>query len=722
MKKYLALALAAGSFISCGEKSEKPKSAEGVQWEQFEVNYPKTEKRDSGDTYFGEFVADPYRWLENDTSAETADWVKRQNEVTFGYLENIPYRDDIKERFTELMDYPKISAPRKAGDYFFIYKNDGLQNQSVIYYQKGEDGEEKVFMDPNAMSADGTVTVSLLGSDQNNEYMAYRYSEAGSDWGEIRVRNIAQNKDTKDQLKWVKFSGASWYNDGFFYSRYPAPEKGTELSSKNTFHSVYYHKLGTDQSEDILIYRNRENPKLYHNASVTEDDEYLVLYVSEGTDNNDIHFKKAADFEGDFQPLITGFSSKSSVTDHKNGKFFVVTNHNAPNRKLVAMEVQNPSIDNAEIIIEESEHTLKSVTKGGGMLYAKYMENATDNIYRLNYDGSSFEKITLPGTGSVSGFSGKVDENELYFSFTSFTYPTTIFKYNVEENKSEEYYSPELSFNPGDYEEKQVWYESEDGTEVSLFIVHKKGMELDGSHPTMLYGYGGFNISLTPRFSTSNIILLENNGVYAMANLRGGGEYGEEWHKQGMLTQKQNVFDDFISAAEYLIDNNYTSSEKLAIAGGSNGGLLVGACMTQRPDLFQVAFPAVGVLDMLRYHKFTVGWGWVPEYGSSEQSEEMFRYLLGYSPLHNLEKGVEYPATMITTADHDDRVVPAHSFKFAAALQEHHEGVNPVLIRIETRAGHGAGKPTKKVIEEQADKWSFMFWNMKYPTLPGASD
>lgn len=716
MKKTIATYLTLGLLTACGTSDKKQEKQQ--EWKQFDVNYTKTGKRDSGDTYFGSFVPDPYRWLENDTAAETEDWVKRQNEVTFGYLNQIPYKADIKKRYTELMDYPRISAPRKAGKYFFVYKNDGLQNQSVIFYKEGENGEEKVFMDPNTMSEDGTVTMGLLGSDQNDEYMAYRYSEAGSDWGEIRVRNIKENEDTGDLLKWVKFSGASWYKDGFFYSRYPAPEKGTELSSTNTFHSVYYHKLGTDQSDDVLIYENRDNPKLYHNTSVTEDDEYLILYVSEGTDNNDIYFKKASDFKGDFKPLITGFTSKNSVTDHKNGKFLTVTNHEAPNRKLAAIDVNNVSPENWETVIEESEHTLKTVNKGGGALYAMYMENATDKIYRLNYDGSNFEEITLPGTGSVSGFSGKVEDNNLYFSFTSFTYPTTIFKYNVADNIIEEYYSPDLKFNPNDYEEKQVWYESKDGTEISLFIVHKKGLELDGNNPTMLYGYGGFNISLTPSFSTSNIILLENGGIYAMANLRGGGEYGEEWHKQGMLTKKQNVFDDFIAAGEYLIEQNYTSPEKLAIAGGSNGGLLVGACMTQRPDLFRVAFPAVGVLDMLRYHKFTVGWGWVPEYGSADQSEEMFNYLLNYSPLHNLKSGVEYPATMITTADHDDRVVPAHSFKFAAALQEHHEGENPVLIRVETRAGHGAGKPTKKIIEEQADKWAFMFWNMKYPALP----
>ncbi|MDR9398223.1 prolyl oligopeptidase family serine peptidase [Salibacter sp.] len=719
MKKALLLFAAAASLVACNQSQKQEKKAK-AEWKQFDVKYPETKKVDTVDEYFGVKVKDPYRWLENDTAKDTEAWVEKQNEVTFGYLDKIPYRDSIKSRYTELMNYPKVSAPRKVGDYFFIYKNDGLQDQSVIYYKKGKDGEEKVFMDPNKMSEDGTVTVSLMGASDDDRYMAYRYSEAGSDWGEIRVRDIEKNEDTGDILKWVKFSGAAWYKDGFYYSRYPAPKDGLELSAKNTFHQVYYHKLGTSQDKDKLIYANKENPKLYHNISVTEDDEYLILNVSEGTENNDIYFRKTANEGGEFKPLIDGFKAKSSVTDHKDGKFYVVTDLNAPNNRFVAIDVNNVDEAGWENILDESESKLNGVSKGGGYLFAQYMENATDKVYRMNYDGSDRVEVKLPGTGSAGGFYAKKEEDKLYYTFTSFTYPNTIFEYNIEKNESKEYYRPELKFNPEDYVEKQIWYKSKDGTDVSMFIVHKKGIELDGTHPTMLYGYGGFNISLTPSFSTSNIILLENGGVYAMANLRGGGEYGEKWHKEGMLMKKQNVFDDFIAAGEYLIKEGYTTKDKLAIAGGSNGGLLVGASMTQRPDLFKVAFPAVGVMDMLRYHKFTVGWGWVPEYGSSEQSKEMFEYLKGYSPLHNLKKGTDYPATMVTTADHDDRVVPAHSFKFAATLQEKHAGTDPVLIRIAVRAGHGAGKPISKIIEEQADKWSFMFWNMEYADLPGA--
>lgn len=699
-------------MASCSEPT--PKSS----WKQMEVTYPETRTEDVTDIYFGTEVADPYRWLENDTSAETEAWVKAQNEVSFGFLEQIPFREALKTRYTELMNYPKVSAPSKAGDFFFIYKNDGLQDQSVIYYKEGEDGEERVFMDPNTMSKDGTVTVGLLGADDNNQYMAYLFNEAGSDWGEIRVRHIQSNQDTEDVLKWVKFSGAAWYKNGFFYSRYPEPSKGAELSAANEYHSVYYHTLGSPQSEDKLVYEDKKNARLYHNLGITEDKEYVILYVAQGTQNVDIHFRKTADEKGSFKPLITGFKAKSSVVDHKDGVFLMRTNYNAPNYRLVAISPENTDESNWKEILPETENLLSGVSKGGGYLFPSYMMNATSKVFRMQYDGSNRQEIELPGTGSAGGFSGKKDENKLYYSYTSFIYPSTIFEYDVESGQSREYYRPDLKFNPNDFEEKQVWYTSKDGTKVSMFVVHKKGLKMDGNNPTLLYAYGGFNISLTPSFSVSNILLLENGGVYALANLRGGGEYGEAWHQAGMLMNKQNVFDDFIAAGEYLISEKYTSSEKLAIAGGSNGGLLVGACMTQRPELFRVAFPAVGVLDMLRYHKFTVGWGWIPEYGSSEQSEEMFRYLYGYSPLHNLKKGTSYPATMITTADHDDRVVPAHSFKFAAALQAAHEGENPVLIRIDVNAGHGAGKPTSKIIEEQVDKWSFMLWNMGYDKLP----
>ena len=715
MYKLIIPLIAIGLILGSCNNEKKKKSKK--DWKQNEVSYPKTAKTDSITDYFGTTVNDPYSWLENDTSAATEAWVKAENEVTFGYLNQIPFRDKIKDRYEKLFNYEKVSAPRKEGDYYFMNKNDGLQDQSVIYYKKGEEGEWQVFMDPNVMSEDGTVTVGLLQASKDGKYIAYRYSEAGSDWGQIRVREIATNTDMPDIMEWVKFSGASWYKDGFFYSRYPKPEKGTELSSANRDHRVYYHKLGDNQDDDKLIYQNKENDRLYVGISITEDKEYLILYIYEGTENGDLYFKKSNDWDGEFKPLITGFIAKSYVVDHADGKFLLYTNLDAPNNRMVAVDIKNPSSENWVDIIAEEENYLDGVSTGGGQLFSSYLVNATTRVYQMDYHGQNKTEIKLPGTGSAGGFSGDKDEYKLFYSFTSFLYPSTIFEYNVKSGESSVYYQANIDFNPEDYVEEQHWYTSSDGTKIPMFIVHKKGMKMDGKNPTLLYGYGGFNISLTPYFSTSRIILLENGGVFAMANLRGGGEFGEDWHQQGMLMKKQNVFDDFISAAEYLIGKGYTSSKKLAIEGGSNGGLLVGACITQQPKLFRVAFPAVGVLDMLKYHQFTVGYGWTPEFGSSEDSKEMFEYLYGYSPLHNIKDGTKYPATMITTADHDDRVVPAHSFKFAARMQEAQKGKKPILIRIETKAGHGAGKPTSKIIEEQADKWAFMFYNMKYSDL-----
>lgn len=710
MKKTLGILSCGVLIAACAPNQEKP---------SMKLDYPESKKIETVHEYFGTQVKDPYAWLEDDRSEETAQWVNAQNEVTFGLLKDIPFREKIAKRYEELFNYPKVSSPRKVGDYYFIYKNDGLQNQSVIYYKKGRDGEEKEFLNPNTMSKEGTTSIGLLGHSEDKKYLAYSRSDAGSDWQKIKVRDIANNVDLEDELEWVKFSGADWYKDGFFYSRYPKPESGDELSAKNEFHSVYYHKIGEPQSKDKLIYSNKKEPLMYHYGGLTEDKAYFTLYASTGTDGYELYYSsmKNGVENMDFKALFTGFENKSSVVDHQNGKFLVMTDIDAPKYKLVSIDLENPEASNWKVIIPETNELLRGVNTGGGYLWASYLKNATTKVQRYNYDGTNAIDIQLPAPGSAGGFGGYKDDKTLFYSFTSFTYPTSIFEYDIESGKSKMYYQPALKFNPNDYESKQVFYPSKDGTEVSMFIVHKKDLKLDGTNPTLLYGYGGFNVNLTPSFSTSNIILLENGGVYAMANLRGGGEYGEEWHEAGMLMKKQNVFDDFISAGEYLIKAGYTSSEKLAINGGSNGGLLVGACMTQRPDLFQVALPAVGVLDMLRYHKFTVGWGWVPEYGSSEQSKEMFEYLKGYSPLHNLKEGVSYPATMITTADHDDRVVPAHSFKFAARLQEVHKGNNPVLIRIETNAGHGAGKPTSKIIEEQADKWAFMFSNMGYTDL-----
>ncbi|MEN0005438.1 MAG: prolyl oligopeptidase family serine peptidase [Bacteroidota bacterium] len=714
MKNVLiaSIALLVMGLTAC-QPTAQEETAQKEDYPLMKVNYPETATIEHEDDYHGTVVKDPYRWLEVDTAADVESWVKEQNKVTYGYLENIPFRKNIEERYTELFNYPKLSSPFRAGDYYFFNKNDGLQNQSVIYYQKGLDGEPEVFIDPNALSDDGTVAIGLIGFSEDDKYVAYTQSEGGSDWREIRVMEIATKKEMPDVLKWVKFSGAAWDGNGFYYSRYPAPEEGMELSGNNQFHSIYYHELGTDQSEDELIYEDREKPYMYHWCGTTEDNKYLVMYAAPGTDGYATYIKDLRN-GGDFQTLAEGYSNKTTLVKHLDGKMLALTDLDAPNYRLVSIDLAQPEPENWVDVIPESENLLQSATTGGGQLFVNYLEKATDRWYRMAYDGSNKEEIELPGLGSAGGFGGKEDNDVMFYAFTSFTYPNTIFKYDVKTGQSEQFYKAQLKFDPAEYVEKQVTYKSKDGTPVTMFVVHKKGIEMNGENPTYLYGYGGFNVSLTPSFSTSRIILLENGGVFAMPNLRGGGEYGEAWHKDGMLEKKQNVFDDFIAAAEYLIDEGYTSSDKLAIAGGSNGGLLVGACMTQRPDLFAVAFPAVGVMDMLRYHKFTVGKGWIPEYGSSDDPEQ-FKTLVAYSPLHNLKPGVEYPATMVTTADHDDRVVPAHSFKFAAQLQQSHAGDNPVLIRIATDAGHGAGKPTAKIIEEQADIWSFFFYNTNAP-------
>ncbi|MCR9289529.1 MAG: prolyl oligopeptidase family serine peptidase [Bacteroidetes bacterium] len=681
---------------------------------KMKLTYPNTETVDQKDNYFGNEVADPYRWLEIDTASEVEAWVNSQNAVTFDYLEKIPFRDKIRERMEDLLNYPRLSSPYKAGEYYFFYKNNGLQNQSVIYIQKGLDGEPEVFLDPNTMSEDGTASIGLAGFSDDYKYVAYTRSDAGSDWSQIHVMEIATKQKMDDVLEWCKFTSASWWKNGFFYSRYPEPAKGAELSGDNKYHSIFYHELGTSQSEDKLIYRDDENPDYYHFGGVTEDEKYFVMFKQPGTDGFSTFYKDLEKGD-DFVELFGGFKNKSSVVHHQNGKFLVQTDIDAPNYRLIEVDLANPSKENWKEIIPETTNLLEDVNTGGGKLFATYLEKATTRIYCSEYDGSSREEIKLPGLGSASGLGGREDNQILFYTFTSFTYPPTVFKYDVQTGESSLFRKAELKFDPEDYMEKQVMYKSKDGTEVSMFIVHKKDLKLDGNNPTYLYGYGGFNVNLTPSFSTIRIVFLENGGVFAMPNLRGGGEYGEEWHKAGMLSNKQNVFDDFIAAGEYLINEKYTSSDKLAIAGGSNGGLLVGACMTQRPDLFAVALPAVGVMDMLRYHKFTVGKGWIPEYGSSERSEEEFKNLIGYSPLHNLKEGVSYPATMVTTADHDDRVVPAHSFKFAAQLQKSHKGENPVIIRIEQKAGHGAGKPISKVLDEQADIWSFVFYNTNAP-------
>ena len=713
MKKSLLPLLVAVAFAACNNENQQ-NMTESMNYPAIPVSYPETATEDVKEDYFGSEVTDPYRWLENDTASNTEAWVKEENKVTFDYLSKIPFRKAVRDRFEELYNYPKYGSPYQVGDYYFFTKNDGLQNQSVWYRQKGLDGTPEVFIDPNKLSAEGTTAISIIGVSKDDKYAAVSRQDAGSDWQQILVYEVETMKQLSDELKWVKFSGASFWKDGFFYSRYPEPAKGTELSGNNQHHSVYYHKLGDPQSNDKLVFEDKKNPDYYHFGYVTEDENYFILFQQPGTDGFSTLYKDLKT-DGKFVTLFDGFKNKSTVVQNIGSKFLVHTDIDAPNYRLIEVDLAKPEKANWKDIIPESENLLEGCSTGGGKLFASYLEKASNRIYQMDYDGSNKKALELPGLGSAGAPGGRADHKILFYNFTSFLYPPTIFKYDVATGQSSVFQKTELKFNPGDFVEKQVTYKSKDGTLVTMFVVHKKDLKMDGKNPCWLYAYGGFNISLSPSFSTSRIMLLENGGVFALPNLRGGGEYGEKWHQDGMLMKKQNVFDDFIAAAEYLITEGYTSKEKLGINGGSNGGLLVGACMTQRPDLYAVALPAVGVMDMLRYHKFTVGKGWIPEYGSSEQSKEMFEYLKSYSPLHNLKPGTKYPSTMITTADHDDRVVPAHSFKFAAELQKAHAGDNPVLIRIDTDAGHGAGKPTSKVIDEIADMYSFFFYNTNTP-------
>lgn len=695
-----------GSLIllsSCGSSTDKKTEMQG------NINYPKTEKGTQADTYFGTVVADPYRWLEQDTASSVKSWVEQQNKTTTEFLSKIPFREKIKERLTGLMNYPKYSSPEKAGDYYFFNKNDGLQNQSVIWFQKGKTGEPKVFLDPNKMSDDGTAAVALVSFSHDKKYVCYSVNQSGSDWQTIYVMEVASQKKLTDEIKWVKFGGASWQGNGFYYSRYDAPKEGKEFSNANEYQKVYFHKLGDSQANDELIYACKE-AKQFVGAQTSQDERYLFLYISAGTEGTEMFFRDLKANQKDFSMLFPGFEHDYTVLDNKGDKFIVETNDGAPNKRILEVDSKKPARENWIDLIAEKPELIDASGTAGGKLFISYMKDVSSKVYQFDLNGKLEHEIILPALGSASGFSGYPTDKELFYSFTSFCYPPTIYAYDISSGISEVWHKSDVKFNPAEFETKQVFYPSKDGTKIPMFLVYKKGIKLDGNNPTLLYGYGGFSVSLTPFFSTSNMILMENGGIYALANVRGGNEYGENWHKAGNLLNKQNVFDDFISAAEYLISEKYTSKEKLAIEGGSNGGLLIGACMTQRPDLFKVAFPEVGVLDMLRFHKFTVGWGWVVEYGSSDSSK-YFKYLYGYSPLHNV-KEVAYPATLAMTADHDDRVVPAHSFKFIATLQEKNKGNNPVLIRIETKAGHGAGKPVSKVIEEQSDKWSFMFFNM----------
>ncbi|MDX2213533.1 MAG: prolyl oligopeptidase family serine peptidase [Oculatellaceae cyanobacterium bins.114] len=674
------------------------------------LTYPPTATVSQVDDYHGTSVADPYRWLEDPDSDESKTWIEAQNQVTFSYLNSLPARDRLKERLTALWDYEKYGTPFKQGDRYFYFKNDGLQNQSVLYTLPSLEAEPTVLLDPNTLSEDGTVALSGLAISENGNLLAYGISRSGSDWVEWNVRDIATGKDLPDHIQWVKFSGASWTHDhqGFFYSRYDEPNSDTKLEDINYFQKLYYHRLGTPQTEDVLIYERPDEKEWMFGADVTEDGRYLIIDIRRGTDpRNLVFWKDLSQPDAPVVELINTFEASYSLIGSEGATFWFQTDLDAPRGRVMAIDIANCDRAHWQEVIPQAEETLEGVSLLNQQLVAQYLKDAHAQVKIFDLNGGFVREVALPGLGSVGGFGGKPDDTETFYSFTSFTTPTTIYRYNLTTGESTLFRQPQVPFDPKDYESKQVFYPSKDGTRVPMFITHKRGLTLDGNNPTYLYGYGGFNISLTPSFSPSNLVWLEMGGVFAVPNLRGGGEYGEEWHQAGTKLNKQNVFDDFISAAEWLIANGYTSSKKLAIAGGSNGGLLVGACMTQRPDLFAAALPAVGVLDMLRFHKFTIGWAWCSDYGSPDNPEE-FKALYAYSPLHNLKPGTHYPATLITTADHDDRVVPAHSFKFAAALQAAHQGDNPVLIRIETKAGHGAGKPTAKLIEENADKWAFL--------------
>lgn len=673
--------------------------------------YPETKSVAVTDNYFGTDVADPYRWLEDDRSEDTKAWVAAQNVVTQKYMAQIPYRDAIKSRLTHLMDYEKYSQPFKEGAFTYFYKNSGLQNQSVLYRQQ-DNSEAEVFLDPNSFSKDATTSLAGIDFSKDGSLCAYQLSAGGSDWTSVVVMNTADKSIVGDTLTDVKFSGIAWQgNEGFYYSSYDKPTAGSQLSGLTQYHKLYFHKLGTAQTEDVLIFGGEKMPRRYVGAGLTEDEHYLIISAANTTSGNELYIKDLTQTGSEIITVVDNFDQNHSIIDNVGSKLYIYTNLKAPNGRIVTVDAADPKPVNWKELIKETSNVLSPST-GGGKLFATYIVDAVSKVLQYNMEGKMEHEIELPGLGTAGGFSGKLAEKELFYTFTSYVYPTTIFKYDVNTGSSVVYKKSGVDFDPLMYESKQYFYNSKDGTKVPVIVTYKKGTPLNGKNPTVLYGYGGFNISLTPAFSTSVLALLEQGGVYAVANLRGGGEYGENWHVMGTKLRKQNVFDDFIAAAEFLIAEKYASSDYLAIMGGSNGGLLVGAVMTQRPELFKVAFPAVGVLDMLRYHKFTAGAGWAYDYGTSEDSKEMFEYLYKYSPVHALKKGVKYPATLVTTADHDDRVVPAHSFKFAATLQKDQGGKAPVLISIQTNAGHGAGKPTDKAIAEIADKWAFMFYNM----------
>jgi len=676
------------------------------------IKYPVAHKDNVVDDYFGHKVSDPYRWLEDDNSEETAKWVKAENEVTNAFLAKIPYRDNIRKQLTNLWNYPKYSAPFKRAGKYFYYKNDGLQNQSVLYVQDNLDAEPRVLLDPNKLSDDGTVALSVARVSNDGKYLAYFVARSGSDWNEGYVLDINTGEKLSDHLQWIKFSGIGWDGDGFYYSRYDKPKAGDELSQSNEYHKVYYHKVGTPQSDDKMVYDTPDHPRRLSDVGVTRDEKIQYLTEYEASIGNSLYVRMNGDRHAEWKPVYTSFDKEFQVIDDMDGKLLVLTNYKAPRYRLIAVDPKHPEEANWKEIIPESDEVLDNASVVGGRICASYMKDAHTVLQLFQPDGKLTGNIELPEMGSASVLIGEKNDNEAFYTFESWTMPNTIYQYDVATGESKVFRQPELKFNPKDFETRQVFYASKDGTKVPMFIFMKKGTKMDGTNPALLYGYGGFNISLAPYFSPARMVFLEQGGVYAVANLRGGGEYGEAWHEAGTKMHKQNVFDDCIAAAEYLVEKKYTDTNHLALMGGSNGGLLVGAVINQRPDLFRVAIPQVGVMDMLRYNKFTIGWSWAGDYGTSSDSEKMFKYLYAYSPYHNIKKGGHYPAILALTADHDDRVVPAHTFKYMARMQEYNDGKNPTLVRIETKAGHGGGKPTSKTIDEYTDIWSFVFYEM----------
>ena len=687
----------------------------GISFGQNKIQYPETKKGETVDVYFDTKISDPYRWLEDDKSAETGAWVKAENEVTYGYLDKIPFREELKKRMEQLWNYEKIGAPYTEGKFTYYSKNNGLQNQSVIY-RKDEKGREEIFLDPNTFSKDGTTSLGSLDFSKDGNKAAYSISEGGSDWRKVIIIDALSKKVVEDTLVDVKFSSISWHgNEGFYYSSYDKP-RGSELSAKTDQHKLYFHKLGTSQKEDKIIF-GADQKRRYVGGYVTEDDRYLVITAANSTYGNELYIKDLTAPNSAIITIVDNLNSDNVVIENEGTRLFIETDFNAPNKRVVSVDISNPKPENWKDFIPETQNILSPST-GSGYFFANYTKDAVSFVQQYDYSGKLVREIKLPAVGTAGGFGGKKNDKTLYYSFTNYTTPGTIYSLEPKSGKSAIYQKPKVDFKSEDYESKQVFYTSKDGTKIPMIITYKKGLKLNGKNPTILYGYGGFNISLTPSFSISNAVWLENGGVYAVANLRGGGEYGKKWHDAGTKLQKQNVFDDFIAAGEYLIAQKYTSSDFLAVRGGSNGGLLVGAAMTQRPDLMKVALPAVGVMDMLRYHTFTAGAGWAYDYGTAQDNKEMFDYLKGYSPVQNVKKGIKYPATMVTTGDHDDRVVPAHSFKFAAELQEKQTGENPVLIRIDVKAGHGAGKSVAATIQENVDVQAFTLYNMGFKALP----